>query len=162
MKFWKFEYEGSAALSDFINNRALPSKNRTFPGLENTHFYPIKVMKVGDGVVLATLHGDEGKIFAVGVVLLAMPAGSCYAASQMVLPNQVRGQALALILFVANLGGLTMGPLLPGLLNDFVFRSESALGLSLGITLSISTLLAALAFGWGRADYRRHHEILNP
>ena len=68
MKFWKFEYEGSAALSDFINNRALPSKNRTFPGLENTHFYPIKVMKVGDGVVLATLHGDEGKIFAVGVV----------------------------------------------------------------------------------------------
>jgi MFS family permease len=57
-------------------------------------------------------------VFAVGVVLLAMPAGSCYAASQMVLPNQVRGQALALILFIANLGGLTMGPLLPGLLND--------------------------------------------
>jgi MFS family permease len=101
-------------------------------------------------------------VFAAGVVLLAMPAGSCYAASQMVLPNQVRGQALALILFVANLGGLTMGPLLPGLLNDYVFRSESALGLSLGITLSISTLLAAVAFNWGRAEYRRHHEALNP
>ncbi|KAK0344578.1 hypothetical protein LTR94_014105, partial [Friedmanniomyces endolithicus] len=101
-------------------------------------------------------------VFAVGVVLLAMPAGSCYAASQMVLPNQVRGQALALILFVATLGGLTMGPLLPGLLNDYVFHSETALGLSLGITLSISTLLAALAFGWGRRDYRKHHEILNP
>lgn len=101
-------------------------------------------------------------VFALGVVLLAMPAGSCYAASQMVLPNQVRGQALALILFVANLGGLTMGPLLPGLLNDYVFRSEGALGLSLGITLSVSTLCAALAFGWGRADYRRQHEALNP
>ena len=101
-------------------------------------------------------------VFGLGVVLLAMPAGSCYAASQMVLPNQVRGQALALILFVANLGGLTVGPLLPGLLNDYVFRSESALGLSLGITLSISTLLAALSFGWGRSEYRRHHEALNP
>ena len=101
-------------------------------------------------------------VFAVGVVLLAMPAGSCYAASQMVLPNQVRGQALALILFIANLGGLTMGPLLPGLLNDFVFRSESALGLSLGITLSVSTLLAAVSFGWGRREYRLHHEALNP
>jgi hypothetical protein len=41
-------------------------------------------------------------VFAVGVVLLAMPAGSCYAASQMVLPNQVRGQALALILLVIH------------------------------------------------------------
>ncbi len=101
-------------------------------------------------------------VFAVGVVLLAMPAGSCYAASQMVLPNQVRGQALALILFVANLGGLTVGPLLPGLLNDYVFGSERALGLSLGITLSVSTLLAALSFGWGRREYRRHHEALNP
>jgi len=101
-------------------------------------------------------------VFAVGVVLLAMPAGSCYAASQMVLPNQVRGQALALILFVANLGGLTMGPLLPGLLNDYVFQSETALGLSLGITLSASTLLAALAFACGRRDYRKHHELLNP
>jgi MFS family permease len=101
-------------------------------------------------------------VFAVGVVLLAMPAGSCYAASQMVLPNQVRGQALALILFIANLGGLTMGPLLPGLLNDFVFRLEAALGLSLGLTLSVSTALAALAFGWGRSEYRRHHELLNP
>ncbi|MEQ7154361.1 spinster family MFS transporter [Brevundimonas aurifodinae] len=101
-------------------------------------------------------------VFAVGVVLLAMPAGSCYAASQMVLPNQVRGQALALILFIANLGGLTMGPLLPGLLNDFVFRSEAALGMSLGLTLSVSTALAALAFGWGRTEYRRHHELLNP
>ncbi|GGE48754.1 MFS transporter [Marinicauda pacifica] len=100
--------------------------------------------------------------FAVGVFLLAMPAGSCYAASQMVLPNQVRGQALALILFIANLGGLTLGPLLPGLLNDFVFGSESALGLSLGLTLSGSTLFAALSFGWGRSEYRRHHEALNP
>jgi MFS family permease len=101
-------------------------------------------------------------VFAVGVVLLAMPAGSCYAASQMVLPNQVRGQALALILFIANLGGLTLGPLLPGLLNDYVFRSEGALGMSLGITLSASTLGAALVFGWGRAEYRRQHEALNP
>jgi hypothetical protein len=80
----------------------------------------------------------------------------------MVLPNQVRGQALALILFIANLGGLTLGPLLPGLLNDYVFRSEGALGMSLGITLSVSTLGAALVFGWGRAEYRRQHEALNP
>lgn len=101
-------------------------------------------------------------VFFLGVILLAMPAGSCYAAAQMVFPNQVRGQVMALILFIANLGGLTMGPLLPGLLNDYVFRDEGALGVSLGITLAASTLAAALVFGWARPAYRRHHEALNP
>lgn len=100
-------------------------------------------------------------MFAAGVVLLAMPAGSCYAAAQMVFPNQVRGQAMALILFIANLGGLTLGPLLPGILNDYVFHDEGALGLSLGITLAVSTGLAAAVFAWARPAYRRHHEALN-
>lgn len=101
-------------------------------------------------------------VYLLGVFLLAMPAGSCYAASQMVLPNQVRGQAVALILFVANLGGLTLGPLLPGLLNDYVFLSEAALGRSLAITLFIATAMAALVFSWGRSHYRRDHERMNP
>ena len=98
----------------------------------------------------------------VGVFLLAMPAGSCYAATQMILPNQVRGQGVAAILFVANFGGLTLGPLLPGLLNDRVFGSEAALGVSLAMTLAAATLAAAGVFGWARPSYRHHHAILNP
>lgn len=100
-------------------------------------------------------------VFLVGILLLAMPAGSCYAAAQMVFPNQVRGQVIALILFIANLGGLTLGPLLPGLLNDYVFHDEGAIGLSLSLTLGVSTGLAALVFAWARPAYRRHHESLN-
>ena len=116
------------------------------------------------GLLLSAL-GSELAIIALyltGVFLLAMPAGSCYAASQMILPNQVRGQALALILFIANLGGLTLGPLLPGLLNDRVFLSELALGKSLAITLTLSTLAAALVFAWACPAYRRDHLLLNP
>lgn len=101
-------------------------------------------------------------VFFLGVILLAMPAGSCYAAAQMVFPNQVRGQVMALILFIANLGGLTLGPLLPALLNDYAFHDEGALGFSLGITLAVSTLAAAVVFAWARPAYRRHHEALNP
>lgn len=101
-------------------------------------------------------------LYLLGVMLLAMPAGSCYAASQMVLPNQVRGQAVAFILFVANLGGLTLGPLLPGLLNDRVFFDENALGVSLALTLAASTALAALIFGWARPSYRTDHQRMNP
>lgn len=100
-------------------------------------------------------------VFAIGILLIAMPAGSCYAAVPMVFPNQVRGQVMALILFIANFGGLTLGPLLPGVLNDYVFHRDSALGLSLGITLAVSTGLGALAFAWARPTYRKHHEALN-
>lgn len=113
---------------------------------------------------LYALSGNAGGTFGVlllGVVLLAMPAGSCYAASQMILPNQVRGQATALILLIANFGGLTFGPLLPGLLNDHLFGDGMALGKSLSLTLGITTLLAALVFLFARSDYRRCHATLN-
>lgn len=68
MKFWKFEYEGPEALSQCIRDRRLPSGDRTFPGLINTHAHPATAMKKGDGVVIATLQGDRASIFAVGRV----------------------------------------------------------------------------------------------
>jgi MFS family permease len=101
-------------------------------------------------------------LFAPGVFALAMPAGSCYAGLQLVLPNQVRGQAIAIYLFVANLGGLTIGPLLPGVLNDYVFTSEAAVGSSLALTLAISMLLASTIFGAGRPTYRRDYADAHP
>lgn len=68
MKFWKFEYPGSAELTNCINSKSLPPRESTFPGLVNTHDYPIKSMKTGDSVFLAKLVGDEAKFFAIGVV----------------------------------------------------------------------------------------------
>ena len=116
------------------------------------------------GILLLSLGSPAAIIglYLIGVMLLAMPAGSCYAASQMVLPNQVRGQAVAFILFVANLGGLTLGPLLPGLLNDSVFHDEGALGISLALTLALSTAAAAGIFAWARPAYRADHLRMNP
>ena len=43
-----------------------------------------------------------------------MPIGSVYASLQLILPNQVRGQIGALQVFTLNLGGLILGPALPG------------------------------------------------
>jgi MFS family permease len=96
------------------------------------------------------------------VAMLAMPIGGCYAALQTVLPNQVRGQATALFIFIANLGGLTLGPLVPGVLSDYVFRDEGAIGLALLVTLTISLGLAAVAFALTRSHYRRDHANMHP
>ncbi len=101
-------------------------------------------------------------LFFPGIAMLAMPAGSCYAALQIILPNQVRGQAIAVYLLIANLGGLTLGPLLPGVFNDYVFRSEQAVGESLLLTLVVSTGLAAIVFGLARRCYRRDFALMHP
>ena len=57
-----------------------------------------------------------------------MPIGSVYASLQLILPNQVRGQIGALQVFTLNLFGLILGPALPGVLNDYVFRDGQMIG----------------------------------
>ena len=68
MKFWKFEFEGKTALETCMREKSLPSPTTEYPGLKNTYAHPLKSMKVGDGLVLASLRGEEGRIFAVGKV----------------------------------------------------------------------------------------------
>ena len=62
------------------------------------------------------------RLLAPAFFFLAMPIGSVYASLQLILPNQVRGQIGALQVFTLNLGGLILGPFLPGFFNDYVFR----------------------------------------
>lgn len=68
MRFWKFEYEGPEALFQCIEKRSLPSGQHNVPGLRNTYEHPLKSMKSDDGLILAKLDGDQGRIFAVGKI----------------------------------------------------------------------------------------------
>ncbi|MBV9507469.1 MAG: MFS transporter [Acidobacteriia bacterium] len=86
-----------------------------------------------------------------GIFFLALPMGTSAAALQRIFPNQARGQVSALFLFLLNLGGLSLGPLMPGLLNDRVFHSGKMIGASLAITIGSASLLMLLSF---RATYR--------
>jgi MFS family permease len=90
-------------------------------------------------------------LLAPALFFLALPIGSSYAAIQLIFPNQVRGQVSALFLLILNLGGLSLGPLLPGLLNDYVFRNEKMIGPSVAITISAASVLMLFTF---RAPYR--------
>ena len=92
---------------------------------------------------------------------LAMPIGSAYASLQLILPNQVRGQIGALQVFTLNLGGLILGPALPGLLNDYVFRDGQMIGWSLALTVGAASLFAALLFFWSWRPYRRDYALMH-
>jgi MFS family permease len=92
---------------------------------------------------------------------LALPVGSSYASLQLVFPNQLRGQVAALMVFVISLGGQSLGPLLPGVLNDYVFRDGNMVGWSLAITV---VLASAVSAGLCRAtykSYRTHYEWMH-
>jgi MFS family permease len=91
------------------------------------------------------------------VFFLAMPIGCSYAALQLIFPNQFRGQVSALFLFVLSLGGLSLGPLLPGLLNDYVFRSEKMLGASLALTVGLAGILMWAVLLLTYRPYREHY-----
>ncbi len=100
-------------------------------------------------------------LIAPGLFFQAMPIGSAYAAVQLIFPNQVRGQVSAFFMFILNLGGISLGPLLPGVFNDYLFRNERMLGPSISLTIVLASL-AMLAIlpptcRYYRRDYQRMH-----
>ena len=89
---------------------------------------------------------------------LALPIGCLYAAIQMIFTNEVRGTVSAIMLLVTNLGGVSLGSLLPGLLDDRLFQDERKLGLSIAITVGgacvIGMATALLTYSPFRRDYQ--------
>jgi MFS family permease len=96
-----------------------------------------------------------------GLLFLALPIGTAHASIQLILPNQVRGQISALYLFILNLVGLTLGPLLPGVFNDYLFRNENMIGYSLALTIAIGAALNVLMLKVTYNPYRRHYALMH-
>ena len=79
----------------------------------------------------------------------------------MIFPNEVRGTVSAILLLSLNLLGLTLGTLLPGLLDDRLFHDEQMLGSSIAITAAVATVVGTVAclltFAHFRRDYTAQH-----
>lgn len=90
---------------------------------------------------------------------VALPMGTTVAALQLIFPNELRGQVSALYLFVINLGGLTLGPLLPGLFNDYLFKNEKMIGASMAITTMGAGTMMLLLFWLALRPYRAHYAL---
>jgi len=99
-------------------------------------------------------------LLAVGMFLMSFPMGTSVAALQLIFPNQVRGQVAAMFLFFLNLGGMTMGPLLPGVFNDYLFHDEKMVGISLAITIGGASILMMLVFLMTVRPYRIHFKMM--
>lgn len=112
--------------------------------------------------VLAMLSPQAGWTLAFAcpaMFFLALPMGTAVAALQLIFPNQLRGQVSALYLFILNLGGLTLGPLLPGLFNDYLFKNEKMIGSSVAITIAGAATLMLVVFAATLRPYRNHYQL---
>lgn len=92
---------------------------------------------------------------------LSLPVGSLFASLQLILPNQIRAQVSAIFTFILNVVGLTLGPLLPGILNDYLFRNERMINISLLLTILLASIIMLIAFRATFAPYRRHYTLLH-
>ncbi len=95
-------------------------------------------------------------LLAPAVFSVALPIGSSFSAIQLIFPNQVRGQVSALLLFILNMGGLSLGPLLPGVFNDYLFRSEKMVATSLAVALAIASIASGITYRLTYRWYRKH------
>ena len=147
------EHPGSETLADKVNN--------TYEGTVGGPVLPDRIWFFG--VAFLTPGASAGWTLAwlvPALFFLAVPIGSAYASLQLIFPNQVRGQVSALLLVIFNLIGLTLGPLLPGALNDYVFNDGRMVGTSIGITSIVGCVVMMATFRSIYAPYRRHHALM--
>ena len=75
---------------------------------------------------------------------MAMPPGLSNAALQAISPNRLRGQMIAVYLICVSFLSYLFAPLIIGLMNDYVFGREDAIGLSLSSLAFVNYVIAAI------------------
>ncbi len=92
--------------------------------------------------------------------LVAAPFGIAPAAIQQIMPNEMRGQASAIYLFVLNLIGLGIGPSAVAFFTDKVFHDDNMVGSSMLVVTLAAHTIAAVLLWFGRKHYLRSMDHL--
>ena len=74
---------------------------------------------------------------------------------QALTPNEMRGQIVAIYLFVINLIGLAIGPSAVAALTDFYFRDDMAVGMSLSVVTVVASIIGVAIMAVGMRAYIR-------
>jgi MFS family permease len=94
-------------------------------------------------------------VSTIGLFFLSWNSAPLNAALQVITPNQMRGQITALFLFIFNVIGFGLGPLMVALFTDYVFQAESQISYSLLLTSLILGPLGTFVIWLGMKPYGR-------
>ena len=93
-------------------------------------------------------------ILAVFNLFINLPSGVAYASLQLITPNQMRGQIVAMYVLCTSIIGYGAGPYLLGVFTDQLFDGDPMkLHLSLALLAAITVPLGIAIFQWGRKAY---------
>ncbi|MDX1404328.1 MAG: MFS transporter [Woeseiaceae bacterium] len=99
-------------------------------------------------------------LLAPTVLALGMHVGLAPAALNFITPNQLRGQVIALYLFVLNLIGLGAGPTIVAVITDYGFGDTAALRYSLSVFAFVMCTAAIVVIASGLGVYRERAEFM--
>lgn len=112
----------------------------------------------------ATMAGNPYLTFALlcpAVACFGMPVALAPAAVNHITPNQFRGQAIAIYIFVVGLINNNIGPISVGVLNDYVFQDPMAIDRSMLVVAVAFGLVSSLILAWSIRYYNHSaNEIL--
>ena len=92
---------------------------------------------------------------------ISMTAATDPAVVQAIVPNRMRGQAIALYLLIGGLVGIGFGPTSVALITDHVFKSDAALPYSLALVGGPMALLGLWLTWSGLKPYQRTYDALH-
>ena len=116
------------------------------------------------GTVLTIVAGNahlSAWAFGLTMIFVALPIGPASAALQLVVPNRYRGQVSAFYLVSISLAGLTIGPVVPPLISDYLFHSPARVGEALMLTVCVVAVLSILLFLAGRPAYAHRYAMIH-
>jgi len=93
-------------------------------------------------------------MLAPAIFLSMMPYPCAGASIQMIVPNRARGQVTALYITVTTLVGLSVGPIIVGMMTDYVFRDPADIRYSMAIVTGVSAPLMFIMLLAARRPYR--------
>ncbi len=83
-------------------------------------------------------------VLFIAIFFSAFQGGIAAGTLQLMVPNEIRGQAAAVYFLAANLIGFGLGPTVVAAFTDFVFKDDAAIGKSLALTAGVMCPLATL------------------
>ncbi len=85
----------------------------------------------------------------------AIPSATAAAALMMIVPNQMRGQTVAMYYFVTNILGLTIGSSAIAMMTDYVFKDDAALRYSIAWVSGTTGVIALALLLYNLSHYRK-------
>lgn len=139
----------SGLICDFVRRRGYPDAN-----------VRVGILAAALSMLLIILFGLSSNETAsvallVGITFLGpMPFGPGVASIAINIPEQVRGQAIAVYFLVANLVGLSIGPTLIAAFTDSVFGDTAMVGHSIALAALLLSVLGLFFMVSGRKHFK--------